>query len=200
MNDQPRQARARPPPSTPPTQTRRPPTRKRPGRKARPRACPYVTVGPGRGACFSLLAPRKLTYRLGSAGSWPSSSFRGGSSGTLRVPSSPPYTRAAAKTPPQACCKAPRTAEHPRPGTRAQDSPRTAPRMAPMQSGWGARDSPHTERGPARRLQHLTGPRTQRITKEDSRTEPPPAPGRPWDGRACTRTSPATAEPPGQCG
>ena len=82
--------RARPPHNTPPTQTRRPPTRKGLGRKARPRACPYVTADPGRGACFSLLAPRKLTYRFGSAGSWPSSSFRGGSSGTLRVPSSPP--------------------------------------------------------------------------------------------------------------
>ena len=134
--------RTRPPHSTPPTQTRRPQTRKGPGRKAKPRARLDVTAGPGRGACFSLLAPRKLTYRFGSAGSWPSSSLRGGSSGTLRVPSSPPYTRAAAKTPPQACCKAPRTAEHPRPGTRAQDSPRTAPRMAPMQSGWGTRDSP----------------------------------------------------------
>lgn len=150
--------RTRPPHSTPPTQTRSPQTRKGLGRKARPRASPNVTADPGRRACFSLLAPRMLADWLVSAGSWSSGSLRGGSSGTLRVPSSPPYTRAAAKTPPRACRKAPRTAERPRPGTRAQDAPERPPRMAPARSGWGARDSPHTERGPVRRLDAPDGP------------------------------------------
>ena len=141
--------RARPPHSTPPTQTRNPPTRKGPGRKARPRASPYVTASPGRRASFSLLALRKVADRLVPAGSWPSSSFRGGSSGTLRVPSSPPYTRAAAKTPPQACRKAPRTAEHPRPGTRAQDAPERPPEWLLRDQGWRPHpDTPTHDKGP----------------------------------------------------
>ena len=200
MNRQPHKEKSPTTTHTPPTQTRRPPTRKRLGRKAKPRACPYVTAGPGLGACFSLLAPRKLAYRFGSAGSCPHGSLRGGSSGTLRVPSSPPYSRAAAKTPPQACCKAPRTAERPRPGTRAQDAPERPSESLLRDQGGAPATAPTQKEGPPGALTHPTGPHTQRITKEDSRTEPPPAPGRPWDGHACTRTSPAPAEPPRRCG
>ena len=89
--------------------TRCPSTRKGPGRKAKPQACPNVTVGLGRRVSFSLLAPPLPTVWFASWLLW-SCVLGEGLVGTPSVSLLAPRFTPAAKTPAQTRCKAPRAA------------------------------------------------------------------------------------------